>query len=188
MDANLDGVITPDEIHPEMADSADFYGVNYYAPQVIQGLGFSLLPGFPPLQGIPSIGGNCSTCSDTGLPTDPGGFRQVLDEAAAYGKPIWITENGIADASDLKRPGYIVNHVAVVQDGVAHGMDIRGYTYWSFTDNLEWSSGYAPKFGLYFDPVTLVRTARPSVSVYNQITTTDALSPALLELYIPGAM
>ena len=41
VDANLDGVITPDEIHPEMANSADFYGLNYYAPQTIQGFGFS---------------------------------------------------------------------------------------------------------------------------------------------------
>jgi beta-glucosidase/6-phospho-beta-glucosidase/beta-galactosidase len=171
-----------------MANSADFYGLNYYAPQVIQGFGFSPVPGFPPLQGIPNLGGNCATCSDTGLPTDPGGFRQALDQAATFGKPIWITENGIADAVDSRRASYVVQHVAVVQDEIAHGMDIRGYTYWTLTDNLEWSSGYVPKFGLYsFDPVTLVRTARPSVAVVHQITSSNSLPTALLELYIPGA-
>jgi beta-glucosidase/6-phospho-beta-glucosidase/beta-galactosidase len=63
--------------------------------------------------------------SDFNQPTDPGGFREVLEVAASYGKPIWVTENGIADAGDSKRPSYIVNHIAVVQDLVAHGMDIR---------------------------------------------------------------
>jgi beta-galactosidase len=77
---------------------------------------------------------------------------------------------------------------AVVQDEIAHGTDIIGYTYWSLTDNLEWSSGYVPEFGLYsFDPLTLVRTARPSVAVVHQITTSNALPLALLELFIPGA-
>jgi beta-glucosidase/6-phospho-beta-glucosidase/beta-galactosidase len=110
----------------------------------------------------------------------------VLDTAASYGLPLWITENGIADAADSIRPTYVVRHVAVVQDLIAHGMDIRGYTYWSLTDNLEWSEGYEPKFGLYsFDPVTLERTARPSVGVYNQITTGNGLPTSLLELYLP---
>ncbi len=44
------------------------------------------------------------TCSDFNQPTDPGGFREVLEIAASYKLangtqvPIWITENGIADA------------------------------------------------------------------------------------------
>ncbi len=185
VDANLDGVITPDEIHPEMAGSADFYGLNYYAPEAIQGIGFSPLPEFPPLQGLPSLPGSCATCSDTGLPTDPGGLRDALDQAASYGRPIWITENGIADADDSRRASYIVRHLAVVQDEIAHGTDIRGYTYWTLTDNLEWASGYTPKFGLYsFNPATLVRSARPSVSTFHQITTSNSLPSSLLELLL----
>ena len=27
-------------------------------------------------------------------------------------------------------------------------MDIRGYTAWALTDNLEWVLGYAPRYGL----------------------------------------
>jgi beta-galactosidase len=174
VDANLDGIIQADEVHPEMADSADFYGVNYYGPQTMTGIGFSFLPGFPPLQGIPGM--PCPPCSDYGTPIDAGGFREVLDLAATFGKPIWITENGIADASDTQRASYIVSHLAVVQDEIANGMDIMGYTYWTLTDNLEWASGYEPKFGLYsFDPTTLVRTPRPSVEVVHEITTGNAL-------------
>ncbi len=91
----------------------------------------------------------------------------MLELAASYGKPLWVTENGIADAGDSKRPPYIVNHIAVVQDMVAHDTPpILGYTYWSFVDNLEWAEGYDLQFGLYgSDPSTppeLERTPKPA--------------------------
>ena len=89
-----------------------------------------------------------------------------------------MTENGIADAGDSKRPSYIVNHIAVVQDMLAHGVDIRGYTYWSFVDNLEWAEGYDLHFGLYgSDPTTpeLERTPKPaSISAISQITKSNS--------------
>jgi beta-glucosidase/6-phospho-beta-glucosidase/beta-galactosidase len=189
VDANLDGVITPDEHHPEMAGSADFLGVNYYATGTIRGFGIPFLPGLPFAQGLPSrtyAAGNCPTdaCStDTGQPIDPGGLREVLDVAATYDVPIWITENGIANADDSQRSSYIVRHLAVVQDAIANEhMDIRGYVYWSLTDVLEWSNGYEDHFGLYsFDPITKERTAQPSVAVVKQLTDANGLPILLLE-------
>lgn len=125
--------------------------------------------------------------TDTGQPIDPGGMREALDTAASYGLPLWITENGIANSDDSQRSSYIVRHLAVVQDAVADGMDIRGYNYWSLTDVLEWSNGYDDMFGLYsFDPVTLERTPRPSVAVVHAITTANGLSAQLLTDYLAG--
>ncbi len=192
VDANLDGVKTADEIHLDFKDKADFLGVQYYGSQAMQGFGVAPIPGFPWLQGLP---GRCTpspTCSDFNQPTDPGGFREVLEVAASYGKPLWVTENGIADADDSKRPSYIVNHIAVVQDMIRHdNVDIRGYTYWSFVDNLEWSEGYHLRFGLYgSDPTTpeLERTPKPaSIGAISAITTANGLPAWLLETYIPGA-
>ena len=191
VDANLDGVKTPDEIHPEMAGKADFIGVQYYGSQPMQGFGLAPIPGLPWLQGLPvRCAADSPTCSDYNQPTDPGGFREVLDVSASYGKPLWITENGIADANDSKRPSYIANHVAVVQDQIAHGMDIRGYTYWSFVDNLEWAGGYHLQFGLYAsDPATpeLERTPKPaSISTMSRITASNSLPVSLLETNIPN--
>jgi len=196
VDANLDGKQTPDEIHPEMMQKADFIGVQYYGSQPMQGFGLAPVPGFPWLRGLPvRCSADSPSCSDFNQPTDPGGLREVLDIAASYklanGKqvPIWITENGIADANDSKRPSYIVNHIAVVQDQIAHGMDIRGYTYWSFVDNLEWANGYDLEFGLYgSDPTTpeLERTPKPaSISAISQITKGNSLPVLLLGMYIP---
>jgi beta-galactosidase len=191
VDANFDGVQTPDEIHTDFMNKVDYMGVQYYGSQPMQGFGFAPIPGFPFLQGLPvRCAAESPTCSDFNQPTDPGGFREVLDVAASYGKPLWVTENGIADANDSKRPSYIVNHVAVVQDQIAHGMDIRGYTYWSFVDNLEWANGYDLQFGLYgSDPTTpeLERTPKPaSISAVRQITTANGLPLILLGTYIPN--
>ena len=173
-----------------MVGKADFIGVQYYGSQPMQGFGVAPIPGLPWLQGLPvRCAAESPTCSDFNQPTDPGGFREVLDVAASYGKPLWITENGIADANDSKRPSYIANHIAVVQDQIAHGMDIRGYTYWSFVDNLEWAGGYHLQFGLYAsDPTTpeLERTLKPaSISTISQMTASNSLPVSLLETYIP---
>lgn len=191
VDANFDGVKTADEVHPEMAGKVDFLGVQYYGSQPMVGFGVAPLPGFPFLRGFPiRCSGEEPTCSDFNQPTDPGGFREVLELAGSYGKPLWVTENGIADADDSKRPSYIVNHVAVVQDLVAHGADIRGYTYWSFVDNLEWSEGYELQFGLYgSDPETpeLERIPKPaSIAALSGITTANGLPVSLLQTYIPS--
>ena len=162
VDANFDGVMTPDEVHADFADKVDWMGVQYYGSQPMQGFGVAPVPGFPFLRGLPiRCEASSPTCSDFNQPTDPGGFREVLEMAASYKLadgsqvPIWVTENGIADAGDSKRPSYIVNHIAVVQDMLAHGVDIRGYTYWSLIDNLEWAEGY----GLHF--VCTARIQRP---------------------------
>ncbi len=196
VDANFDGVRTPNEVHADFVDKVDFMGVQYYGSQPMQGFGLAPIPGFPFLQGLPvRCAAESPTCSDFNQPTDPGGFREVLEVAAAYEfgdgtqVPLWVTENGIADANDSKRPPYIVNHIAVVQDLVAHDVDIRGYTYWSFVDNLEWAEGYHLQFGLYgSDPTTpaLERTPKPaSIDAISQITTGNELPPGLLALYIP---
>ncbi len=191
VDANFDGVKQANEVHDEFKNKVDFMGVQYYGSQPMQGFGVAPIPGFPFLQGLPvRCAASEPTWSDFNQPTDPGGFREVLEVAASYGKPLWVTENGIADAGDSNRPSYIVSHIAVVQDLLAHGMDIRGYTYWSFVDNLEWVEGYDLHFGLYgSDPTTpeLERTPKQaSISAISRIASGYMLPLALLGMYIPG--
>ncbi len=191
VDADFDGVKTADEIHPDMVGKVDFLGVQYYGSQPIVGFGVAPLPGFPFLRGFPiPCSPDESTCSDFNQPTDPGGFREVLEVAASYGKPLWVTENGIADDDDSKRPSYLLSHASVVQDLVTHGTDIRGYTHWSFVDNLEWAGGYDLQFGLYgSDPDTpeLERIPKPaSIAALSGITTANGLPVSLLQAYLPG--
>ena len=194
VDANFDGIITPDEIHPELAGKADYFGVNYYSQGIVIGYGGLSVPGLPIVKGYPEFSplinvvlGGCpaTECGDTAQIINPAGMRDVLDIANSYGIPLWITESGLADAADTKRASYTVRHLAVISKAIADGMDIRGYTAWSLTDNLEWVLGYDPKYGLYsFDPATLVRTPRPSVSLIHDIFSGNAISAGVFRTYV----
>ncbi|HVP01471.1 MAG TPA: glycoside hydrolase family 1 protein [Solirubrobacteraceae bacterium] len=194
-DANADGVITPAERHPSLAHKADFIGVNYYFRGRVTALGAPLTTRIGVLDFLPQTSYRSAlapgaptcptTCSDVGTEIYPDGLRTVLHTAAAYGLPLIVTENGIADARDALRPRYLVQHLRVLQHAIADGIDVRGYVAWSLTDNLEWVSGYAPRFGLYsFDPVTLARRPRTaSVSAFRAIARANAIPAALIRRY-----
>jgi len=86
--------------------------------------------------------------------------------------PIIISENGIADAKDLKRTDFIREHVKFVKKAVDEGIPVLGYFYWSLIDNLEWNSGYGKKFGLIevdFSSKERKRTLRESAFVFKDI-------------------
>ncbi|MDO8522759.1 MAG: glycoside hydrolase family 1 protein [bacterium] len=114
--------------------------------------------------------------SDMNWPIDPDGFYHVLKEAAKYGKPVYVTENGIADAEDKKRRKYIADHIAAMHKAIAEGIDVRGYLYWSLLDNFEWSSGFTPRFGLVeMNYKTMERHIRQSAYEYTKIIKENAL-------------
>ena len=195
VDANFDGVITPDEIHPDLAGKADYFGVNYYSQGIVIGYGGLSVPSLPIVKGYPEFSpllnvvlGGClpgTECSDTAQIINPAGLRDVLDIADSYGIPLWVTESGLADAADANRASYTVRHLAVINKASADGMDIRGYTAWSLTDNLEWVLGSDPRYGLYsYDPVTLERTPRPSVSLIHDIFSGNAISADAFRTYV----
>src|SRR5262249_35859588 len=95
----------------------------------------------------------------------------MLTFVGTLGVPVYVTENGIADATDTLRPRYLVDHLTQLQGVIADGVaDVRGYFQWSLTDNFEWSSGYFPEFGLAsYDPTTGKRqpAGAPAVSRRN---------------------
>ena len=60
------------------------------------------------------------------------------------GKPIFITENGIADATDTKRARFLLDHLAVLHRAIQEGIPVVGYCHWSLMDNFEWIEGFVP--------------------------------------------
>ena len=198
LDANFDNTLTNDPARPDLANTSDFVGVNHYSVATVDSLGgagavLALISDIPLLTGlpVPEHAGACPAiqgCTDIGWAIQPSALRDGLDIAASYGKPLWITENGIADASDANRAAYTVRQLAVLQEAIADGIDVKGYIFWSLIDNLEWAKGYAPKFGLYsFDPVTLERTAKPSLAITRQIPRDNGISASLFTTYIKDA-
>jgi beta-glucosidase/6-phospho-beta-glucosidase/beta-galactosidase len=68
-----------------------------------------------------------------------------------YDKPIFVTENGIADKHDRYRASFIVAHIQQIKRAIDNGANIIGYLHWSLMDNYEWQESYRPeaKFGLF---------------------------------------
>ena len=88
----------------------------------------------------------------------------------ATGKPVLVTENGIDDATDLKRQRFIPEAIASVEAAARDGVPVLGYIHWSLLDNFEWMSGYGPRFGLVaVDRRTFRRTVKPSAHILGRI-------------------
>lgn len=108
--------------------------------------------------------------SDLGWPIYPPGIYEVAMDLRRYRLPIYITENGVADAEDKYRERFILNHLQWLHQAIEDGADVRGYLYWTLMDNFEWVSGYKPKFGLAeVDFKTQKRKIRPSALTYAKI-------------------
>jgi beta-glucosidase len=173
------GALAPDV--PEAVDKADFIGLNIYNRlHVRSGWGQDFLstggiftPSHVP-QGDPGVllpyG---EACPEAVIP--------AVKEYARLGKPIYIFENGVPDRSDRIRPWVLVQSIHHVAKLLYSGYDLRGYFHWSLIDNFEWNEGWKLRFGLYeLDPVTQVRTARPSAALYKQIIRNQGVSDELL--------
>lgn len=81
----------------------------------------------------------------------------------AIGKPIYVTESGIATNDDARRIAFIDQALDGVRQCLDEGIPVHSYLYWSLLDNFEWTSGYGVPFGLVaVDRQTFKRTPRPS--------------------------
>ncbi len=174
--------------HGPLVDSVDFWGLNYYYRQrtTLRGQNGNRLALLQPTPG--------AEVSDHGRHGPygeiyPPGIYHTIKRVAALGKPIYITENGLPDASDEQRPRFLLTHLARVHQAIAEGADVRGYYHWSFTDNFEWAEGWALRFGLVaLDPRTQVRTPRLSAELYSQIIRENAITRDMAQNYVPESV
>ena len=114
--------------------------------------------------------------NDMGWEIYPEGIYYLLKKLKKHNKPIYITENGTADAGDEHRQNFIKDHLSFIHQAIDEGVDVRGYFYWSLLDNFEWAEGYWPKFGLYkVDRKTFARQPRPSAKVYGEICKSNSI-------------
>lgn len=141
-------------------DVCDVIGFNYYYTQMAGPLSMML---------IGTRHGPNRTMM--GWKIDPNGlYKQIKLVGDRYGKPMMITENGMATKKDYRRIQYIQEHLAAIARAKAEGYDVRGYFHWSLADNYEWHYGYTATFGLsHMDPKTLDRVLKPSAYYYRDI-------------------
>jgi len=104
------------------------------------------------------------------------GMYHLLKWLKKYSLPIYITENGLADAKDEKRAELIKDGLFWIHKAILEGVDVRGYFYWSLLDNFEWDKGFWPRFGLVeVDFKTQARKIRQSAFAYAKTCKENAL-------------
>ncbi|MFC2030948.1 glycoside hydrolase family 1 protein [Chloroflexota bacterium] len=175
-------------VHGPLVDSTDFIGVNYYNRRRV-GLRGGHAGRLPVLHTTP--GAEVSDYGRNGTYGEiyPEGLYRVLKRAAALGKPIYVTENGLPDADDDQRPRFILTHLHQLHRAIGEGVDVRGYYHWSFLDNFEWSEGWSLRFGLVaLDQRTQARVPRRSAQVLSEIIRANAISWKLVKNHAPEAL
>ncbi len=130
---------------------ADFVGVQTYTRQRVDAHG-----------PIPAPAGAEMTAA--GYEFYPDALPATIRWAhAAIGKPIFVTESGIATDDDRRRIAFIDQALQGVRACLDEGIPVHGYMYWSLLDNFEWTAGYGQHFGLVaVDLNTFKRTPKPS--------------------------
>jgi len=130
---------------------ADFIGVQTYTRFLVDANGLT----WPPAG---------AEMTDAGYEFYPEALGATIRWAhSAIGKPIYVTENGIATDDDARRIAYIDRALASLRSCLDDGIAVHSYLYWSLLDNFEWTSGFAKHFGLVaVDLKTFTRTPKPS--------------------------
>ncbi|XP_072293793.1 lactase/phlorizin hydrolase, partial [Eucyclogobius newberryi] len=170
---------SPDEVK-RIKGTHDYFGFNHYTTKLAYPLAYGNLQHYDADRGTGSVVDRVWLDSGSGwLKVTPFGFRRILNFIKNnYGNPpIIVTENGVSqrqvELNDVLRQHYYTEYInQALKAYVLDGVDIRGYTAWSLMDNLEWATGFAEQFGLYFvnrsDP-GLKRTPKVSVQTYSGI-------------------
>lgn len=134
------------------ARNSDFIGVQTYSRMRIGDKG-QLLPAPPGAE-----------LTAAGYEYRPQAIGATIRYAAEHiGKPIYLTETGIATDTDARRVAFVGETIAEVRKCIDAGIDVKGYIYWSLLDNFEWTAGYDKHFGMVaVDRKTFKRTPKPS--------------------------
>lgn len=171
---SVPGQVSIDREVADLRGSIDYFGLNYYTRDYVR-QDFTE----PSLarQYVP----RGKETSDLGWELYPEGLYLFLQRYAAFGLPLIVTENGMADRSGERRPFFLQSHLYAVEQAVADGVDVRGYFHWSLLDNFEWAEGYEPQFGLFTvdrDNPEKPRTETPAVGTFQDIARHLGLTPS----------
>jgi len=149
----------------------DFQGINYYSRSTVTGLGDGTTPGVP--------------INDLGWEIYPEGLAILARHVnKLYPGPIYITENGTADAADAFRPLFLYDHIKAAAQS---GAPVERFYHWCFTDNWEWSDGEGPRFGLIaLDYETQQRTPRDSAYFYTDIAANGGVTEDAYQRWVAG--
>lgn len=170
---------------PDLADSLDYAGLNFY--QRYRGGFAPFSPKTLFLKQVPEPNAPYSPPM-WGEIYPQGMFDVVMAFWKQTRKPIYITETGAPDRGDEVRRWYMARVLQSIWRAINFNVPVRGIYYWTLLDNFEWTAGYNPefRFGLYetnFE--TQERIKRPSADFFREISQSNALSSNMVRQYAP---
>ena len=139
------------------AGTVDFYSFSYYMsatasadPKASEGGNIFGGAGNPYLEK-----------SDWGWAIDPEGLKYYLEEVYdRYQIPLMIVENGLGAVDEVEADGsihdpyridYLRRHIEQMDEAIADGVDLMGYTMWGCIDLVSASTGeYAKRYGMIY--------------------------------------
>lgn len=157
-----------------IATPVDFIGLNVYSRVVVSAADYQ------PAWWIPATRRPECSYLDNGMEYYPKAAYdaiQLVQTEYGFDRPIYITENGMADGpnaadplQDDERIAYVSGFLEWISRAIGEGADVRGYYLWSLMDNYEWASGYSQKFGIvHVDTSTMERTLKASAHWYRDL-------------------
>jgi beta-glucosidase len=149
----------------------DYLGVNYYSRTAVSRLADGTFPGQP--------------VNDLGWEIHPQGLVDVIRALhARYPGPVWVTENGVCDASDAYRARFLHDHLGAL---AGSGLPVERYYHWCFVDNWEWSEGDVPRFGIvHLDHRSQERTVKDSGRFLAEAARRGEVTEEMYEKYVAG--
>ena len=126
--------------------------------------------------------------SEYGAQIDPMGLRLVLNDYwSRYHLPLLITENGLGTADTLAdgkvhddyRIDYLRKHILACADAIRDGVELMGYSPWSFEDLLSSHQGFRKRYGFVyidrdeFNAESLARIKKDSFFWYQNVIKTN---------------
>jgi beta-glucosidase len=166
----------------ELANTSDFIGLNYYMRVILTFDSSS--PGTLFSRQVFSPGAEISDFHYGEV--YPEGIYHLLKRLSRYGKPIYITECGLPDADDDRRPAFLMTHLRQVWKATMQNVPVMGFYHWTLVDNFEWAEGWNLRFGLIeLNPETQERTLRRSGELYAEICQANAITSDMARRYAP---
>jgi len=176
----------------QAAGARDYHGINYYTREMV---GFdATLPSATFVRRSAAPGSIYSDAGREHIAEEiyPYGLYRVLKSVyrrARGNKPLYITENGVRDAADSRRPQALLEHLAMLHRAISEGVPVRGYLHWTLVDDFEWAEGWGTHLGLVaMNPLTQERAPRRSSALYSEICHANAITDDMVERYAPEAM
>ena len=144
----------------------DYFGVNIYSGMTVRAGAHAAAETVNPPPGSIQV-----HCTPECLYWGPVFFHE------RYGRPIVITENGMANPDwvavdgsvhDSLRIDFLTRYLRELRRA-AREMPVRGYFLWSWMDNFEWTGGVGPRFGIvHVEYATQRRTLKDSALWYRR--------------------